>query len=417
MRTMAFLTPLMIPGSEAIYFDYSTPESRDESVRRAFAEPLAGYDHIFAQLASFTVTNERELRERFGAKVVTIANFYFRGLFPDSCYIGGFGDRIEEPTSVNSVVILDAFLRGESKEAAARSFTRENYERLGLLDAWALSLAEMHRREADRAVEVPGTELMEASCLRYPAFTSMNHPSIVLLADYLHLAFDYAGIAHREINAATYTDPLDIFDTTPIDDIMAEVQQLPYRGIQHWRLNTLNRRFIDRTELVERVYDVYREFPRDRLVINSPTDLVDRYKNDPQLRFLVDPTVPIPSAPISIGSGKSEHFPTRRIEGMLDAILSKSEEVRLYTHKLHSFGEIADPKIEAMRHVLIDLRRSTSAAEAESSGQILEAIHSYRQLYLIRIPGRIRHWLVILLLTFAAALGADILTRLVPHAR
>ena len=413
---MAFLTPLMIPGSEAIYFDYSTPESREESVRRAFADKLEDCDYIFAQLASFTVTNEHELRARFGTKVVIIANFYFRGLFPDSCYIGGFGHRLDEPSSVNSVVILDAFLRGESEEAAVQSFNRENYARLGLLDAWSLSMAEMRRREADLVVDVPGAEMMEASCLRYPAFLTMNHPSMVMLAEYLHKAFVYAGIAHQEVNAAIYDDPLDVHDISPIDDIIAEVRDLPYRGTGRWRFNSLQRRFIDRDELVQRFYATYRETPRDRLVVNSPTDLVERFKNNPQLRFLVDPTAPIISAPIRVSGNEHQQPTMRRMEGALDAILSKSEEVRVYLHKVHSFHQIADPKIETIRRALIDeaLLRQEAATEAEKRLNLaLDAVRSNRQLILTRIPGRRRLWLAIALLTFSSALVADVVIRLV----
>ncbi|GAB0120168.1 hypothetical protein Acid7E03_42400 [Acidisoma sp. 7E03] len=402
----------MSPGSEAIYFDYSTPESRDESARIAFVDRLADCDHILTQLASFSVTNESDLRARFGSKVVTIANFYFRGLFPDSCYIGDFGQRLDEPSSVNSVVILDAFLRGESETAAVNSFNRENYARLGLLDAWALSMAEMRRREANGAVQVPGAELMEAACLRYPAFLTMNHPSIVMLAEYLQKAFAYAGIPHQAINSAIYDDPLDLHDVTPIDDIIAETRNLPYRGTQRWRFNSLERRYIDRAELVQRFYATYREAPRNRLVVNSPTDLVERYRSDPKLRFLVDAAAPVVAAPVRVSGSEHQQRSMQRIENTLDAILSKSEEARVYIHKLHSFHQIADPKIEAIRSIVTEdalLRQESSAA---SELKILEAIRAVPNSILPRIPRLRRLWIAILVMTFLAAMAAEIVMRM-----
>lgn len=414
VQTMALLAPLMVPGSEAIYFDYSTPESRDEEKRRDFVTKLEDCDHIFTQLTSFTITNEHELRARFGAKVVTIANFYFRGLFPDSCYIGAFGQRLDEPSTMNSIVILDAFLRGESEEGAARSFNRENYVRLGLLDAWDLSMAEMRRREADRSVEVPGAEMMEEACLRYPAFLTMNHPSIVMLADYLHRAFVFAGIPHQQVNAAIYTDPLDHHDITPVDDIVAETRHLPYRGTQRWRFNSLHRRYIDRGELVERFYATYRDTPRDRLIVNSPTDLVERYKGDPNLRFLIEASAPIVAAPMRISGNIYQQPALQRIETRLDAILSKAEEARVYIHKVHSFNQIADPKIESIRSAVVDneLEQDRLAAAEEKREQILLAIEGNSKLALARLPGRRRLWLAIFCLTLVSALAAGILLRL-----
>lgn len=300
VQSYSFLTPLMVPTAEVISLDYSRPETREDAVRQAFVDQLDDCDHIFAQTASFSITNETALRERFGSKVTTIANFYFRGLFPDSCMIGSFGKRLDNPTAINSVIILDAFLRGESEENAVQSFNRENYSRLGLLDAWEKSMEEMYRREENNHVDIPGAALMEKACLRYPAFITMNHPSLVMMEEYLEKVFLHAGVIYRCVNAALYDDPLEEHDTTSIDNQTAEIRQLPYRGSGYWRINSLGRRFIDRTELVAKFYDTYRNTPRENLVVHSPTDLTHYYRNDAALRFLVDPEAPIVQPPMRV---------------------------------------------------------------------------------------------------------------------
>ncbi|MBF0890772.1 hypothetical protein HKD28_04950 [Gluconobacter sp. LMG 1744] len=298
VQSYSALTPLMVAGAEVVALDYSRPETREETVRERFVEQLEDCDYIFTQTASFSITNETALRERFGSKVKTIANFYFRGLFPDSCMIGSFGNRLDKPTAINSIVILDAFLRGESEENAAHCFNRENYSRLGLLQAWENSMAEMFRREGSNSVDVPGAALMEQACLRYPAFITMNHPSLALMSEYLEKVFLHSGVIYRSINPVIIEDPLEEHDTTPIDNLVAEMRNLPYRGSGYWRINSLGRRFINRAELISQFYDTYKNTPRRDLVVHSPSDLTQYYSNESNLRFLVDPDAPVIQPPM-----------------------------------------------------------------------------------------------------------------------
>jgi Polysaccharide biosynthesis enzyme WcbI len=351
VTTYAALAPQMVEGAQITYLDYSTTDSREEHVRAAFVDTLESCDAIFAQTALLSLTNERALKDRFGDKVVTIANFYFRGLFPDSCYVGAFGERIEQPSAVNSVIVLDAFLRGCSPQQAIASFNRENYERLNLLNAWELSMDEMRRREA-HGVDVPGAAMMEDACRRYPAFLTMNHPSILLLAEYLSRAFTRAELPHTQVNAATLTDPLADHDTTPVDDVVAEALQLSYRGTQCWRINSLGRRFVDKEEYVNRFYDGYAQHPREALVIHSPTDMVERYAATPDLRFLVDPASAMPNAPAGAWVQPKPTYANMQLTLLLDSIMSKTEETRHFMHKVHSYASIADPKIEAISYRL-----------------------------------------------------------------
>lgn len=362
----------MLTNAVIHVFDCSEPYSRDEEKRREFADGLGQCDFIFAQLNTFNHTSEHDLRARYGAKVVTIANFYFRGLFPDSCYVGAFGHRLDDPTLVNSVVVLDAFRRGLSEAAAVRSFTLETFIRLRLLGAWESSMAEMRWREADGAVDVPCAALIDEACRRYPAFLTMNHPSAALLTEYVARVFREIGIRHDFINPLNMPDPLAAHDTTPVFDFVADYFGLPYRTSQCWKINALQQRYIGVEDYVGAFYAAYRAVPRDKLVVHSPSDLVELYRTDRDLAYLLD-VAAAPSetegaagvAPLPDGqnAGTGRFDLRNALRPTADAV----QEVRIFTHRMHSFLEIADPKIERIAqalHKLDQLEREVQACNA-----------------------------------------------------
>lgn len=274
--------------------DYSEPSSRDDAVRAAFADGLGDMDFIFSQPARLTLADHHTLRSRYPGKVVTIANFYFRGLFPDSVYVGAFGERVDDPSAMNSLIVLDAFRRGLTESQAVAGFTIDNLHRLGVLSAWDLSMAEMRRREAPDEVDVPSADFIDLSCRRYPAFLTMNHPSAVFLAEYIARAFRVAGLRSIPINASLIDDPLRRHDETPILDAVAEHYGLPYRTSQHWRLNSQGGRWVDRFDYVSHCYRAYERIDPARLLVNSPTDLVEQLQADPGNRFHVSGGAPTP---------------------------------------------------------------------------------------------------------------------------
>lgn len=293
VQTLAMLAMEMLDGPEVMLLDYSGPAMHDVAMRRDFADRLAGCDLIFAQTAQLSHTNERELRPRFGDRLVTIANFYFRGLFPDSCYVGSFAHRLTQPTAVQSVIVLDAFLRGLSEPQACHAFNEDNYLRLGLFDAWRSSMDEMRRREANHAVDVPAAALMEQACLTWPAFLTMNHPGAMLLAAYLSQVFRHASLRHRRVSALRLPDPLAEHDTTPVLDAVAEHHRLPYRTAQRWKINLLTSsgRNLTLAGYVGALYTAYRQRNRAECVVHSPTDLVAALRRAPGLGGLVEPPV------------------------------------------------------------------------------------------------------------------------------
>jgi hypothetical protein len=349
VQSLAISAALMIAGVEIETFDYSQSYARDEERRKQFASTLKSFDYVFAQTALLSFTSEKDLRPILGDKLVTIANFYFRGLFPDSCYVGDYATRLEEPAAVNSLLVLDAFRRGLTEQAACQSFTLDAFERLGLLDAWHSSMAEMRKREANNVVDIPAADFMEDAARRYHSFLTMNHPTARLLTEYFGKVLDHVGIAHRVPAPGSYPDALADHDTNPIHDCIADYYHLHYRTLQFWRINSLGRSFTNREDYVAACYAAYRRADPATLVAHSPTDMVASLLNSTH-RYLADNTVPTPeSTPTPSAWPEQMQAPAishRQISLALRPIAAKLDEVNTFVHKIHSFVQIMDPKVE-----------------------------------------------------------------------
>ena len=355
VQSFAQLASLMIEDVSTLTFDYSTPEAHDEATGARFADQLESCDIIFTQRASerFRHTNDPALRARFPSKTVVIGNFYFRGLFPDSCYVGAFGSRFEIPSAVNSVILLDAFRRGLSVDAAVRAHgSIAAYERLGLFEAWRSSMDEMHRREAEGVLDVPAAEMMEAACRRYPAFLTMNHPSIALLSEYLAAAFRFAGLAFRPVNAAVLADPLFVHDTSPIADVVAAHYNLPYRVSQCWKINSLNGRFIGIDELAARFYEAYAGADPTHLLVHSPGDMVERLAADPARAFLVSADSAPPATEMAEAAPSGGSHPVRSLHASLELAQADGRQSLALLKRLHSYADVMDTKVERLSVLL-----------------------------------------------------------------
>ena len=359
VQSLSMLTHRMLAPRELRVLDYSTAASRDEATRQRFADGLGEMDFIFCQTALLSHTNERDLRARYGAKVVTIANFYFRGLFPDSCNVGDFANRLTEPTSLHSLLVLDAYRRGLSEPEAVWSFSLGNLDRLGLLDAWASSMAELRRREAGGVVDLPAADFIEQACKSYPAFLTMNHPSAVLLADYLQLVFRHAGLPAAGLNAAALPDPLQVLDTTPILDEVADYLNLPYRTPQRWNIRALGH--VSREEFVYRAYAAYRGVAAERLLVHSPMDLVVALREDPRRAYLVEAGIAAPEgearrpAPGAADGQGDLAALNQTVQSLTRAV----EENRYYIHRMYGYLNVMDPKVERLNHLVPRLVEQT----------------------------------------------------------
>ena len=375
VQTLTTIAKSMLDDVDIRVMDYSDRSSRDEDVRRDFADTLDDRDFIFAQTALLNHTSERDLRARFGPKVVTIANFYFRGLFPDSCYVGDFAHRLDQPSSVNSIIVLDAFRRGLTPEQAVASFSAAAFERLNLFDAWASSVHEMGLREANNVIDVRGGAMMEEACRTYPAFHTMNHPTASLLAEYAARMFAFAGLRHNHIDIARLPDPLAEHDTTPVLDLVAEHYELPFRTSQTWRLNSVGRRFISLEEYVGRCYQAYAAARPGSLLCHSPADMVPALRADPALAYLVDASTAVPDAGSLPSPPPAQPRPAWTPPPPVlpggGEIQTSLDELKLFIHKVHSYLEVADPKVEAIAQALPRLEAARSPPVVEPARQAM----------------------------------------------
>lgn len=285
IQTIEYLLRHMVEVREIWTLDFSDKAVRDATVRAAFAAYLDKADFIFIQPDDLSSVEDRTIKEVFPDKTFTIANLFFRGLHPDSCYVGSSEDRFDAPTAYHSLVVLDAFKTGKSEKEALKAFNIDNFERLGLMNAWDSSLEELRRRDA--VLDLPAAPLVEKHCLERLGFWTINHPTIDLVYLYMTALFDKMGIKHAPLNLATALDPLAVFDSTPLFDFVAEQALLPYRTTQRWRVRLLGQRFIDAEEYVRRFYAEYRKADAARLKIHSPLDLKQQLAHKPKFRHLI----------------------------------------------------------------------------------------------------------------------------------
>jgi len=283
-QSLALLARQMMPDSSVFAVDFTDPAAYTAEGLQLFEAESSKADFVLAQFGGFGPYAFDALRAAFPKRFHSLATIYFRGLHPDACYVGLPEDKLQDPSLYHSLVLLDAFKQGKPESwAATQAFTYDNFERLGLFDAWEASLDKI--RELDAKVDFPIARHIEAFCLERPGFFTFNHPSLPFLHDYLFSIFTWLGFTPKPANLAAIQDPLEQHDMLPIHDFVAERFHLPYRTTQHWKLAHLNL-FADRAEIVRRFYEAYRKADFEKLLIRSPGDLRKALQNDPARAFL-----------------------------------------------------------------------------------------------------------------------------------
>ena len=290
IQTWAYLCDMLLADAEVRSFDFSLRSSREAANQEHFFSRLHEVDWILVQPNVFPYARIEVLRERHGAKVFGMSNFYFRGFFPDTCYVGAFGQRLDQPTAYNSLVVLESFLAGYSQEEAVRAFNPDNYMRLGLYDGWLSSIEEMVHR--DQEVDLAGAPFLERLARESQCFYTVNHPALFLLKSYLGQVFDLLGIRWRDYESRELRDPLTDLEILPVADEIAEYFNLPYRTSQSWKVGYPTFRFLNRRGFVAAFYDAYAKADRDTLKVHSPKDMVTflREREDlAGLAYVADP--------------------------------------------------------------------------------------------------------------------------------
>jgi hypothetical protein len=367
VESLAVSAKHMLDDAEISMFDYSQHYSRDEEERRRYVLGLHSTDYVFAQTATFSHTSEHDLREVLGDRLVTIANFYFRGLFPDTCYIGDFHGRLDTPSTLHSAIVVDGFRRGLSEEEVCARFDGETLDALGLGEAWESSVAEMRAREANGVLDVPVGALMEEACRRYPAFLTMNHPSGRLMTEYFSKVLDHLGLPHRLPAEDSYPDALARHDMVPIHDFVAERLGLAYRTRQDWKVNSLGGA-TSREDYVAACFQAYAQHDPQSLLIHSPTDMVASLRHS-AYRYLVErdgaEAVRNPRLPDSARRSRE-----RRLSGTLaDAMQPLETAVAEVSEAVRTGQALAgiDPKLLDLAERLRRMEEAARRAEAEAA--------------------------------------------------
>ncbi len=366
VESLAVSARHMLDGAEVSIFDYSQPYSRDAEVRRRYVLGLHSTDYVFAQTAVFSHTSEHDLRAVLGDRLVTIANFYFRGLFPDTCYVGDFNTRLDAPSTLHSVIVLDGFRRGLSEDAVCARFDGATLDAMELGHAWSSSAAETRAREANGVLDVPVGDVVEAAARRYPAFLTMNHPSGRLVTEYFAKVLDHLGLPYRTPDEDSYPDALARHDMVPIHDVVAERHGLAYRTRQCWKVNSLGGA-VSREDYVAACYRAYAQLDPARLLVHSPTDLVASLRGS-AYRHLVEPG----SADAARLPEPARRSPDRRSAASFATAVQPLEAslagVSVAVEKVHAAAATVGPGVQALADRLDArdeaLRRAASEAAA-----------------------------------------------------
>ena len=248
--------------------DFSTPESRQEEVRKEFCASIENFDYVFTQVngLSFTRPEDIQAQVSHSCAVIKVCNFYFRGLHPDLCYLGKFGNRVGW-NDYNSLTCLNGFKKGLSPGQVVTQLGKGEVGDDKIMNAWSDSIAELGER--DNACDFPGSLLVDTSSRLYQAFYTINHPHIRLLQDYIYNILSVLDIGYARSLYDWTDDPLS-FLQYPVYDFWARINGLQYRTAQSLRIHAS---FFSLEEFFLKSYQAYEKVALDDLVVNSPSSL------------------------------------------------------------------------------------------------------------------------------------------------
>jgi len=172
-------------------------------------------DYIISQLVADNYPCEfvrsRSLKEKYGAKVVTIVNLFFLGYTPDLFYI-----RIPEKGTLkgplgdyHNKTIVESWINGRSVQETAKLLKNIEYNTHKYSLVLSQSLVELESREEHSDVKICSYIAKEMFLQRL--FFTFNHPTKTLLTAYTTRILKHIQI---EIN------PGLTFDTEPLNQVI-----------------------------------------------------------------------------------------------------------------------------------------------------------------------------------------------------
>lgn len=274
VQTLEAVLGVMLPGSIFSVLDFSKPEWQDEAKRRVFSETLPNCDIVFAHPNVYSHVSTEELRNLLRGKLALLGNFYFRGYFPDICYIGGIGKRLPNLLSYHSIIVVRSYLLGQTPEQCLADFSEEKYSEFGFFEDWKTSLEALRARDA--TVDYPIANLVEEFAASKQIFYTVNHPTMDLIAYYMRDVCKGLGLPISVARLWMAEDPLYEYGMPPIFDFLANHHNLRFRSTQFYKMG--GAQFISADAFIRgsyRQYDIanIREEP---IAISSPGELKNR---------------------------------------------------------------------------------------------------------------------------------------------
>jgi len=245
---------------EPVIVHLARPEEEDSVYER-----LHGADVIFAQLVNdnyhtpYVATNR--IIENHGSKVIPWVNLYYRGYNPELQYWREFkGDaRLNPLGDYHITTIINGVLEGVTAEEilhrlSDHDWNQEHYA--GVADA---SMHELKQREALTPVSI--TDFIEEHKQNAKLFFTYNHPSRLLLLEYICRLLEYAGLGRLDKRKAQHLPEFLNAIELPINPAWYGSFQSPgryYKG----RLKDVNGTFkpveMSETDLVYFFVDYYK---------------------------------------------------------------------------------------------------------------------------------------------------------------
>ncbi len=285
--SVALLAADMLPGAVCHVVDYLDPASYRPDALAALQADMGAADHIFVQRGGYGPLAHHALLQAYPDRVRGVATFWFRGLFPDGCYVGSVGDKFQDPSFYHNAALVATFRSGRSERWARKyAFTHDHFEKLNLFKAWDQGIDWLARE--DQALDFPAAGLVDAYCRERLGFYSFNHPCLGLLHQYYHGVFSSLGLKPQNANLAALRDPMTAHDIVPVFDFVAEHYGLSYRTSPHWYLDHW-KKYIDQDSYIRLCYETYRQTDPAKLTVSVPPDLVEAWQSDPSLQMLTPP--------------------------------------------------------------------------------------------------------------------------------
>lgn len=147
----------------------------------------------------------KELREKYGEKLVTIINLYYQGYNPELMYIrdGPTGTLASPLFEYHNRTIFDSWKEGCSQAETESRHVSLEYNKEKYSAIITASLSELKRREQGADIQV--TDLIEERMQKERLFFSFNHPNMGLLTSMCERILIKAG---REPNTLKHANPM-----------------------------------------------------------------------------------------------------------------------------------------------------------------------------------------------------------------